>query len=148
MFRQIAYAARNSAKLASRAATFRAATLRATTSVGSMMRPVAFTPVKFMRFSSTGSSLTKEDVLARTVSVLKTFELKNSTDKIELETQFTKDLGMDSLDYNDALVALEEEFDVVFDDKSANEIKTVGETVSYVLKNYLPEQQDLDKEVR
>ncbi|QOU22931.1 hypothetical protein BRETT_003120 [Brettanomyces bruxellensis] len=112
------------------------------------VRPSAFTPVRFTRFVSTGSPLTKEDVLARTVSVLKSFDLKNSGDKIGLNTQFTKDLGMDSLDYNDALVALEEEFDVVFDDKSANEIKTVGETVNYVLKNYLPEQQDLDREVR
>ncbi|VEU21105.1 DEKNAAC102020 [Brettanomyces naardenensis] len=133
MFRQFTFAARSSARLATRAA---------------VIRPAVFTPVNFMRLSSTGSPLTREDVIARTISVLKTFELKNSTDKIDVDTQFTKDLGMDSLDYNDALVALEEEFDVVFDDKTANEIKTVGETVDYVLKTYIPEQEDLDKEVR
>lgn len=133
MFRQFAIAARNCTR----------STLRVPA-----VKPAYFAPMKFMRFSSTGSTLTKEDVLARTVSVLKSFDLKNSENKINLNTQFTKDLGMDSLDYNDALVALEEEFDVVFDDKSANEIKTVGETVSYILKNYVPEQQDLDKEVR
>ncbi len=135
MFRQFSIAAKNATRLSSVMA------VRA-------VRPSVFAPVRFARFVSTGSPLTREDVLARTVSVLKSFDLKNSGDKIGLHTQFTKDLGMDSLDYNDALVALEEEFDIVFDDKSANEIKTVGETVNYVLKNYLPEQQDLDKEVR
>lgn len=65
-----------------------------------------------------------------------------------MDTQFGKDLGMDSLDYNDALVALEEEFDVVFDDKVANEIKTVGEAVEYIQKNSMPEEDILDKEIR
>lgn len=133
MFRQVAVAA----KMAARSSGVRSA---------QVIKPVQF--AQFVRYSSHGSMLTKEDVLARTVSVLKSFDLKNSSDKITVDTQFTKDLGMDSLDYNDALVAIEEEFDVVFDDKSANEIRTVGETVDYVIDNYLPEQQDLDKEVR
>ncbi|KAG0683134.1 acyl carrier protein, partial [Pichia californica] len=96
------------------------------------------------RFQST---LSEDDVLKRSISVLKTFELKTPEQPISMSTQFGKDLGMDSLDYNDALVALEEEFDVVFDDKVANEITTVGEAVKYISKNHMPEEDILDKEV-
>ncbi|KAH3670926.1 hypothetical protein OGAPHI_000637 [Ogataea philodendri] len=97
-----------------------------------------FHPVRFtngVRFYSSPSSLTKDDVLARSVSVLNSFDLKVPADSIGLQTEFIKDLGMDSLDYNDVLVALEEEFDVVFEDNVANDIKSVGECVDYVLKN-------------
>ncbi|ODV83302.1 hypothetical protein CANARDRAFT_30079 [[Candida] arabinofermentans NRRL YB-2248] len=97
---------------------------------------------------ATGSTLTKEDVLARSISVLNSFAKKTSGDQIVPETEFIKDLGMDSLDYNDALVALEEEFDIVFDDKAANEIRSVGQCVDYVLANYMPTQETLDHEIR
>lgn len=108
--------------------------------------PVFRLPVLGMRFQST--ILSQSDVLNRSIAVLKTFEIKNSNDIITMDTQFGKDLGLDSLDYNDALIALEEEFDVVFDDDVANEIKTVGEAVSYITKNQIPEEDILDKEIR
>lgn len=98
-----------------------------------------------LRFAS---SISTNEVLNRSIQVLKTFELKTAEQPITMQTQFTKDLGMDSLDYNDALVALEEEFDVVFDDKVANEITTVGEAVEYIAKNVMPEEDILDKEIR
>lgn len=102
------------------------------------------------RFSSVrfASNISQNEVLNRSVAILKTFELKTPQQEITLTTQFGKDLGMDSLDYNDALVALEEEFDVVFDDKVANEITTVGEAVEYIQKNVMPEESILDKEIR
>lgn len=100
----------------------------------------------FVRFQST--ALSQSAVLNRSIAVLKTFEIKNANDAITMETQFGKDLGLDSLDYNDALIALEEEFDIVFDDDVANEITTVGEAVEYITKNQVAEEQMLDKEVR
>lgn len=100
---------------------------------------------QIFRFQST---LSQQDVLNRSIAVLKTFELKTPEQPITMTTQFGKDLGMDSLDYNDALVALEEEFDVVFYDKVANEITTVGEAVEYIKKNHMPEEDILDKEIR
>lgn len=90
--------------------------------------------------------LTQEDVLTRSIQVLKNFDIK--TQDIGLETKFQQDLGFDSLDANDALVALEEEFDVVFDDKTANDIKSVGEVVTYVLNNYLPAEQNINESLR
>ncbi|ANZ76097.1 BA75_02564T0 [Komagataella pastoris] len=101
---------------------------------------------KRFNITQSASTLTKEDVLTRSVSVLRGFEVK--TKDIDLQTTFVQDLGMDSLDLNDALVALEEEFDVVFDDKTANEIKTVGEVVDFVLANYLPTEQSINHTIR
>lgn len=113
------------------------------------MRALRAQPMKFgmqgMRFQS---GLTSEAVLARSVAVLKTFEIKAAHDKIGMETQFGKDLGLDSLDYNDALIALEEEFDIVFDDDVANEIKTVGEAVTYIQQHQHATEDLLDKEIR
>lgn len=59
-----------------------------------------------IRFNSTNAGLTKEDVLSRSVQVLKGFDLKSQS--ITMDSKFIQDLGMDSLDYNDALVAIEE----------------------------------------
>ena len=53
---------------------------------------------------------------------------------ITLESSFQKDLGLDSLDTVEALVALEEEFDLEIPDKISDEIKTVGEAVDYIYK--------------
>ena len=47
------------------------------------------------------------------------------------EASFTNDLGADSLDQTELLMALEEEFNVDIDDE-ANTIETVGDAVSYI----------------
>lgn len=108
----------------------------------------AFNRIAFSNTYRFQSTLSENEVLKRSIAVLKTFEIKTPEQPITMNTQFGRDLGMDSLDYNDALVALEEEFDVVFDDKVANEITTVGEAVEYIAKNHMPEEDLLDKEVR
>ena len=44
---------------------------------------------------------------------------------------FVDDLGADSLDITELLMALEEEFDVEIDD-DANQIETVGDAINYI----------------
>ena len=48
------------------------------------------------------------------------------------QAQFVQDLGADSLDTVELVMALEEEFDVEIPDEDAEKIKTVGEAVSYI----------------
>lgn len=43
-------------------------------------------------------------------------------------------MGLDSLDTVEALVALEEEFDIEIPDKISDEIKTVGQAVDYIFE--------------
>jgi len=48
------------------------------------------------------------------------------------EAQFVTDLGADSLDIVELIMALEEEFDMEIPDEKAEKIKTVAETISYI----------------
>jgi acyl carrier protein len=51
---------------------------------------------------------------------------------IKLEASFIEDLGADSLDIVDLVMALEEEFGIDIPDEEAQNIKTVGDAVNYI----------------
>lgn len=85
--------------------------------------------------AAAGSSLNKEDVCARVKEVIKTFNKNTNVHQLTPETAFNKDLGLDSLDTVELLVAVEEEFEIEIPDKIADELKTIGETVKYILSN-------------
>ncbi|MBR3603225.1 MAG: acyl carrier protein [Elusimicrobiaceae bacterium] len=53
-------------------------------------------------------------------------------DQVKPEAQFVNDLGADSLDTVEFIMALEEEFDIEIPDDKAEKIKTVGEAISYI----------------
>lgn len=53
---------------------------------------------------------------------------------ISLEAQITEDLGADSLDLVDLVMELENEFDAEIPDEDIQNIKTVGDIVSYIEK--------------
>jgi len=57
--------------------------------------------------------------------------LSKTAEEVTLEARFIDDLGADSLDQTELLMALEEEFNVDIDDE-ANTIETVGDAVSYI----------------
>ena len=52
------------------------------------------------------------------------------------ESSFVEDLGADSLDTVELVMALEEEFDTEIPDESAEKITTVQEAINYVKANY------------
>ena len=52
---------------------------------------------------------------------------------LKAETVFA-DLGADSLDLFQIISALEEEFDMEFDNEEAEKIKSVGDTIRYIKK--------------
>ena len=51
------------------------------------------------------------------------------------EAQFVNDLGADSLDTVELIMALEEKFEVEIPDEKAEKIKTVGEAIEYIEAN-------------
>ena len=55
--------------------------------------------------------------------------------QVKPEAQFVNDLGADSLDTVELIMALEEEFDIEIPDDKAEKIKTVGEAISYIEAN-------------
>ncbi len=57
-------------------------------------------------------------------------------DKVVPEASFVDDLGADSLDLVELIMALEEEFGMSISDEEAQKIRTVGEAVDYISANY------------
>lgn len=86
-------------------------------------------------FTRLYASLPKADIEKRIVDVVKNFDKIDASKTVTPETSFVTDLGLDSLDTVEVLVAIEEEFDIEIDDKSADEIKTVGQAIDYIANN-------------
>ncbi len=55
-------------------------------------------------------------------------------DKVVATASFIDDLGADSLDTVELVMAFEEAFDVVIPDDAAEKIQTVGDAVSFIEK--------------
>ena len=51
---------------------------------------------------------------------------------VEMEASFIDDLGADSLDIVELVMALEEEFDMEIPDSDAEKVVTVGDVVDYI----------------
>ena len=62
-------------------------------------------------------------------------QLGVEADQVKPEAQFVNDLGADSLDTVELIMALEEEFEVEIPDEKAEKIKTVGEAIAYIEEN-------------
>ena len=56
-------------------------------------------------------------------------------DEIRTDASFVEDLGADSLDTVELVMALEEEFDLEIADEDAEKISTVNEAVEYINSN-------------
>lgn len=54
---------------------------------------------------------------------------------VTMEASFIDDLGADSLDIVELVMALEEEFDIEILDADAEKVVTVGDVVEYIKEN-------------
>lgn len=59
-------------------------------------------------------------------------ELNVDPEKITMETDLVEDLGADSLDAVELVMAVEEEFDCELDDETAQNIRKIGDIVKYI----------------
>ena len=62
-------------------------------------------------------------------------QLGVSSEEVTLEASFIDDLGADSLDTVELVMALEEEFDMEIPDEEAEKIVTVGDAIDYIEKH-------------
>ena len=62
-------------------------------------------------------------------------QLNVEEDDVLEEAAFVDDLGADSLDIVELVMALEEQFSVSIPDEQAEKIKTVGDAVSFIAEN-------------
>jgi len=62
-------------------------------------------------------------------------ELGVDPEKVTPEASFVEDLGADSLDTVELVMAFEEEFGVDIPDEDAEQMRTVGDAVNYLKKH-------------
>ena len=62
-------------------------------------------------------------------------QLGVSVDDVRPEASFVEDLGADSLDLTELIMAMEEEFSIEIDDEEAQKILKVKDAVAYVSKH-------------
>lgn len=73
-----------------------------------------------------------QDIFDRVKKLIKdNLEVEDET-KIVPEASFTEDLGADSLDIVELVMALEEEFGIEIPDEEAEKIDTVGSAVTHI----------------
>lgn len=58
--------------------------------------------------------------------------LSCDADKIELDTDLVRDLGVDSIDTVELILAVEDTYDIKISDKDAEDLKTVGDVVEFI----------------
>ncbi|PUD75139.1 acyl carrier protein [Helicobacter pylori] len=64
-------------------------------------------------------------------------QLNVDTTQVTPEAEFVKDLGADSLDVVELIMALEEKFGIEIPDEQAEKIVNVGDVVKYIEDNKL-----------
>lgn len=62
-------------------------------------------------------------------------QLGINPEEIKMESSFVDDLGADSLDIVELIMALETEFDLEIADEDAEKVSTVGDVVEYLKKH-------------
>jgi len=75
----------------------------------------------------------ERDELLQKIKVIVADKLSISEDQVTEEASFIDDLGADSLDTVELVMALEDEFDMDIPDEDAEKLTTVGKAMEYVL---------------
>ncbi|KAJ9535321.1 hypothetical protein OSB04_008334 [Centaurea solstitialis] len=81
--------------------------------------------------SSHDDHLEKSQVIDRILDIVKSFP-KVDPSKVTPEVHFQKDLGLDSLDNVELIMAIEEEFKLEIPDKEADKIDSCALAIEYV----------------
>ena len=76
--------------------------------------------------------MTKEEILAKVKSVVSE-KLNVGEDQITTDAKFVEDLGADSLDQVELIMALEDEFDLKIPEEDAEKLSTIGAAVDFIL---------------
>ena len=61
-------------------------------------------------------------------------KLNTKKEKINLKTRLVEDLGADSLDVVELIMAFEDEFGISLPDEDVPKLKTVGDIINYIKK--------------
>tara|TARA_A100001035_G_C27361215_1_gene311460 strand:+ start:56 stop:298 length:243 start_codon:yes stop_codon:yes gene_type:complete len=75
--------------------------------------------------------MSQEEILQKVCSIVSE-QLSVEAEEVKSDSNFQNDLGADSLDTVELVMALEEEFDIEIPDEAAEGIATVGDAVKFI----------------
>ncbi len=78
--------------------------------------------------------MTQEEIFEKVKKII-VEQLGVADTSVTMEASFIDDLGADSLDIVELIMALEEEFDMEIPDEDAEKIVTVSDVVDYIKDN-------------
>ena len=78
--------------------------------------------------------MSSEEILEKVKAII-VEQLGVADTAVTMEASFIDDLGADSLDIVELVMALEEEFDIEIPDADAEKVTTVGDVVDYIKEN-------------
>ncbi|KAK6462366.1 mitochondrial acyl carrier protein [Scheffersomyces coipomensis] len=87
----------------------------------------------FIRHYSGFPALTRDVAKERILELLEGYEKTDTSKEIKEESSYIQDLGLDSLDVVEVVMELEHEFNIQIPDNEADSLKTVGQTIDYIL---------------
>ncbi|KAG4416187.1 hypothetical protein IFR04_010706 [Cadophora malorum] len=124
-----------SARSATRQAAQKSGAIARPASQSSLLSQSRFAPSAFqaVRCYSAAAGLAKPEVEGRIVDLLKNFDKVTDPSKLTPTSHFSNDLGLDSLDTVEVVMAIEEEFSIEIPDKEADAIHSVDKAVEYIL---------------
>ena len=88
---------------------------------------------KFKKKEEGITSQRKQELLAKIIPVFEKI-LEIDKDKIKPESKIIEDLGADSLETLELVMALEEEFNIEIPDEDAEKMKTIDDVIIYLDK--------------
>jgi len=78
--------------------------------------------------------ITPDEVTERVLDTVRNYEKVDSA-KVTKTSHLIKDLGLDSLDVVEVVMALEDEFCIEIPDEQADNIASIPDAVSYIVNN-------------
>lgn len=135
------FSSKNSELISTSSTMFRTAlarTLRLNTASLSTQRIAALPKLAIPQFAQASRSYAGFPALTRDIARERIIELLEGYDKVTTKdisekSNFVTDLGLDSLDVVEVVMEVEHEFNIQIPDHEADSLKTVGQTVDYIL---------------
>jgi len=85
-----------------------------------------------LAYNKSNMTMSNAQDLESKVKAIIAEQLSVPIENIRNEAKFIEDLGADSLDVVELIMALEEQFDIEISDQDAEKIATVGDAINYI----------------